>query len=132
MVPGTAVALLSVLPMDRSARGVSVSVSVALLLPGVASAMPAGTVAVAVLLRLPVADGLIVGFFECGAYQETLGGRWGAKHCLLPEAAELVLDEDENGGLTYAYSGGQTADDVLDNLGYVPQHAVAELEQVAL
>ncbi len=87
-----------------------------------------------VSLNLPTdTDGLIVGFFECGAYQETLGGRWGAKHCLLPEAAELVLDEDENGGLTYTYNGGQTADDVLDNLGYVPQHAVvAELQQVAL
>src|SRR5260370_25165376 len=86
-----------------------------------------------VSLNLPTdTDGLIVGFFECGAYQETLGGRWGAKHWLLPEAAELVLDEDENGGLTYTYNGGQTADDVLDNLGYVPQHAVAELQQVAL
>ena len=39
----------------RSAIGFAVSVSVALLLPGVGSVVPAGTVTVAVLTRLPVA-----------------------------------------------------------------------------
>ncbi len=64
-------------------------------------------------------DNLLVGFFDCGAYQETLGGRRGTKHCLLPEAAELILDEDENGDLyTVEYLPAQNAFDVLDNLGY--------------
>src|SRR5262245_60477310 len=44
--------------MDRSARGVRLSVSVAVLLPGVGSVTPAGGATVAVLTREPVADGL--------------------------------------------------------------------------
>src|SRR5229473_3294657 len=54
--PGTAVVAPSVLVMLRSACGVSVSVSVAVLLPGVGSVVPAGAVTLAVLLRLPVAE----------------------------------------------------------------------------
>ena len=44
--------------MDRSAWGVRVSVSVALLLAGSGSVTPAGGLTVAVLLSVPVADGL--------------------------------------------------------------------------
>src|SRR3954452_7959435 len=44
--------------MDRSAWGVSVSVSLALLLAGVGSVTPAGGGTVAVLARVPVAEGL--------------------------------------------------------------------------
>src|SRR5690242_5291795 len=44
----------------RSACGFSVSVSVALLLPGVGSVVPAGAAIVAVLARLPVALALTV------------------------------------------------------------------------
>ena len=54
------VATPSVLVIDRSAVGMSVSVSVAELLPGVGSVTPAGAATVAVLTRLPVADALIV------------------------------------------------------------------------
>ena len=61
---------------------------------------------------------LIVGFFDCGAYQETLGGRQGAKHCLLPEGPDLILDEDEEGGRAMDYAPGQTAAGVLSSLGY--------------
>ncbi len=45
----------SVFVIARSASGVSVSVSVALLLPGVGSVTPPGTVMVAVFTREPVA-----------------------------------------------------------------------------
>src|SRR5262245_56716421 len=45
--------------MARSAWGVSVSLSLALLLPGVGSVTPAGAVTVAVLARVPVAEGAI-------------------------------------------------------------------------
>jgi arginine decarboxylase len=73
-------------------------------------------------LQLPVnADGLIVGFFDCGAYQETLGGRHGAKHCLLPEGPELVVDDDADDGLSYSYQPAQTATQVLGSLGYSAQ-----------
>jgi arginine decarboxylase len=76
-----------------------------------------------VSLQLPTdSDGLIVGFFECGAYQETLGGRNGTKHCLLPEGSELILDEDADGELMITHVAGQTVTDVLANLGYQPQY----------
>src|SRR5262245_12921536 len=45
--------------MDRSARGVSLSTSLGLLLVGSGSVVPAGGVAVAVLVREPVAEGSI-------------------------------------------------------------------------
>src|SRR4029450_1232133 len=57
-VPGTAEVTPSVLMMDRSAWGVSVSVSLALLSVGSGSVVPAGGMTVAVLTRLPVAEGL--------------------------------------------------------------------------
>ena len=59
-MPGTSLAAPSVLVIDRSACGVSVSVSVALLFPGVGSVTPAGSVTVAVLDRFPVAEALMV------------------------------------------------------------------------
>src|SRR5262245_40950068 len=49
--------LLTLLVIDTSDRGVSVSTSVAVLSSGVAS--PGGTATVAVLVRLAVADGLM-------------------------------------------------------------------------
>lgn len=54
--PGTAEADPSDFVMRRSAVGVSVSVSVAELFPGVGSVTPLGTVIVAVLTNVPVAE----------------------------------------------------------------------------
>jgi arginine decarboxylase len=69
-------------------------------------------------LYLPVdTDGLYLGFFAIGAYQEMLGGVRGSKHCVLPEAVELVVDRDESGYL-FNVLPGQSAHDVLVNLGY--------------
>src|SRR5262245_63035595 len=45
--------------MNRSARGVRVSVSLSLLLSGLGSVTPAGGLTVAVLTRVPVAEGSI-------------------------------------------------------------------------
>jgi hypothetical protein len=59
-VPGVAAVAPSVLVIDRSAVGVSVSVSVAELLPLVGSVTPTGALMVAVLTRDPVAVGEIV------------------------------------------------------------------------
>lgn len=70
-------------------------------------------------LMLPInAEGLIVGFFDCGAYQETLGGRRGAKHCLLPEGAELTLEPDDEGTLAIRYEPPLVAPAMLGTLGY--------------
>lgn len=72
-------------------------------------------------LLLPAeTDGLVIGFFECGAYQETLGGRRGAHHCLLPEGGELILDSDAHGEALLQYADGQDAPAMLSALGYAP------------
>jgi len=71
-------------------------------------------------LLLPAdTNGLVIGFFECGAYQETLGGRGGAKHCILPEAPEVILDTAPPGGTSRIMAcSGQDAVGVLHSLGY--------------
>lgn len=61
---------------------------------------------------------LYAGFFAVGAYQEMLGGVRGSKHCVLPEATELLIDDDEDGGLVCDIVPGHTTEDVLHNLGY--------------
>src|SRR5262245_48144979 len=57
-MPGTADSVLSVLVTKRSAWGVRVLVSVSVLLPGSGSVAPGGGLTVAVLVRVPVAEGL--------------------------------------------------------------------------
>lgn len=70
-------------------------------------------------LFLPVeTEDLFVGFFSIGAYQEMLGGVKGSKHCVLPEAFELIIDRDSNNRYQFEVLQGQTAADVLRNLGY--------------
>lgn len=70
-------------------------------------------------LYLPVeTDELYIGFFNIGAYQEMLGGVRGSKHCVLPEAAELIVDCDGSGAYQYELVPGQTTEEVLSNLGY--------------
>ena len=61
---------------------------------------------------------LHVGFFSVGAYQEMLGGVRGSKHCVLPEATELLIDDDGGGGFLCDIVPGHTTEDVLHNLGY--------------
>ena len=70
-------------------------------------------------LFLPVdTEGLTIGFFGIGAYQEMLGGVRGSKHCVLPEANELLVDRDADENLQFSIIRGQTNQDVLRNLGY--------------
>jgi len=70
-------------------------------------------------LFLPVVtDDLYIGFFSIGAYQEMLGGVKGSKHCVLPEAYELIIDRSANKSFEFEVLRGQTAQDVLRNLGY--------------
>ena len=72
-------------------------------------------------LYLPVeTEGLYIGFFGIGAYQEMLGGVRGSKHCILPEANELVVDRDSDGHYQFDLIPGQNSADVLRNLGYRP------------
>ena len=70
-------------------------------------------------LYMPVdAQGLYVGFFGIGAYQEMLGGVKGSKHCVLPEAYELLVDREAGEPYQFQTIRGQTPADVLGNLGY--------------
>ena len=62
---------------------------------------------------------LYLGFFNTGAYQETIGGYGGLKHCLIPEPKHILIKRDENGKLkTELFSLEQTANDYLKILGY--------------
>jgi arginine decarboxylase len=72
-------------------------------------------------LYLPVdTEDLHLGFFSIGAYQEMLGGAGGSKHCLLPEATELLIERDSEGRYDFQVIPGQNSDRVLKNLGYIP------------
>ncbi len=62
---------------------------------------------------------LYIGFFNTGAYQETLGGYGGLKHCLIPEPRHILISRDEDEKIvTQLFSEEQTADDYLKILGY--------------
>jgi len=76
----------------------------------------------AVLYLPTVTENLHVGFFAIGAYQEMLGGVRGAKHCVLPEATELIVDRDEAGDYQFTVLKEQSPEDVLRILGYKSPH----------
>jgi len=70
-------------------------------------------------LFMPIdAKDLYLGFFGIGAYQEMLGGVKGSKHCVLPEAYELLIDLEDDGSYQFQIIRGQSPADVLQNLGY--------------
>ena len=71
-------------------------------------------------LYMPVeTDELYLGFFAIGAYQEMLGGVGGSKHCVIPEADELLIDQDLEGAYEFVHLPGQDVGRVLRNLGYL-------------
>jgi len=60
-----------------------------------------------------------IGFFNTGAYQETVGGFGGLKHCLIPEPRHLLIQRDSTGKIyTEIFSEEQTAEDFMKILGY--------------
>lgn len=62
---------------------------------------------------------LFIGFFNTGAYQETIGGFGGLKHCLIPEPKHVLIRRDDQGKIqTELFSEEQTAEDYLRILGY--------------
>ena len=62
---------------------------------------------------------LYIGFFNTGAYQDTIGGFGGLQHCLIPQPKQLLINRDENGELeTTLYSPQQEPEDFLKILGY--------------
>ena len=74
------------------------------------------------LPKLNKSKPLYIGFFNTGAYQETIGGFGGLKHCLIPEPKHILIQRDENGKIqTKLFSEEQTAADYLKILGYTQQ-----------
>ncbi len=62
---------------------------------------------------------LYVGFFHTGAYQDSISGYGGIKHCLIPAPKLIVIDRDEQGNFVdYVYRNEQTVDEMLTILGY--------------
>ncbi len=62
---------------------------------------------------------LYIGFFNTGAYQETIGGYGGLQHCLIPTPKHILIDKDENGNLVKTvFNEQQKSEDLLKILGY--------------
>ncbi len=62
---------------------------------------------------------LYIGFFHTAAYQDAISGYGGIKHCLIPSPKVIIVDKDEDGGLTdYLYREEQSSQDMLRILGY--------------
>ena len=62
---------------------------------------------------------LYIGFFNTGAYQETIGGFGGLQHCLIPSPKHILIDKDDDGNIkTQLFSEQQKSEDLLKILGY--------------
>ena len=62
---------------------------------------------------------LYIGFFNTGAYQETISGFGGVHHCLIPQPKHILINRNDDGELEYeVFSEGQRPEDVLKLLGY--------------
>jgi arginine decarboxylase len=73
-------------------------------------------------IHMPVFDKdkpLFIGFFNTGAYQESIGGFGGLQHCLIPQPRHILIDKDSDGQLTTkVFSDQQKSEDMLKILGY--------------
>ncbi len=62
---------------------------------------------------------LYLGFFHTGAYQDSISGYGGIKHCLIPSPKHVIIDRDERGNfIDYVYREEQSAPEMFNILGY--------------
>ncbi|MEJ2595988.1 MAG: arginine decarboxylase, partial [bacterium] len=62
---------------------------------------------------------LYIGFFHTGAYQDSISGYGGIKHCLIPSPKHIIIDRDEKGNFVdYVYREEQSAEQMFKILGY--------------
>ncbi len=62
---------------------------------------------------------LYIGFFHTGAYQDSISGYGGIKHCLIPSPKHVIIDRDETGNIVdYVYREEQSANEMFSILGY--------------
>ena len=79
------------------------------------------------LPKFDPAKPLYIGFFNTGAYQESIGGFGGLQHCLIPHPKHLLIDRDPDGNFEVSvFRAQQTAEDQLRILGYETNGRVAE------
>ncbi|MCR9172054.1 MAG: arginine decarboxylase [bacterium] len=71
------------------------------------------------LPKFPTYSPLYIGFFNTGAYQDTIGGFGGLQHCLIPQPKYVVIDRDENNEVTSTvFAEQQSAESFMNLLGY--------------
>ena len=71
------------------------------------------------IIELTFVRKLFIGFFNTGAYQDTLSGYGGIKHCLLPSPPHILIDEKKKNEFTYrVFAEEQTAESMMKILGY--------------
>jgi arginine decarboxylase len=62
---------------------------------------------------------LYLGFFHTGAYQDSISGYGGIKHCLIPAPKHILIYKDNKGNLVdQLYKEEQSAESMLELLGY--------------
>ena len=62
---------------------------------------------------------LYIGFFNTGAYQESIGGFGGLQHCLIPHPKHILINKNENGKITTKlFKEQQKSEELLSILGY--------------
>lgn len=62
---------------------------------------------------------LYIGFFNTGAYQESVGGYGGLQHCLIPQPKHILIEKDEDGNITTrVFREKQNQHEFLNILGY--------------
>lgn len=62
---------------------------------------------------------LYLGFFHTGAYQDSISGYGGIKHCLIPSPKHVIIDRDEKGNIVdYVYREEQSVNEMFKILGY--------------
>ncbi|MFA8436222.1 MAG: arginine decarboxylase [Marinifilaceae bacterium] len=62
---------------------------------------------------------MYLGFFHTGAYQDSISGYGGIKHCLIPSPKHVIIDRDEKGNFVdYIYRHEQSVSEMFNILGY--------------
>ncbi len=62
---------------------------------------------------------LYIGFFNTGAYQESIGGFGGLQHCLIPHPKHILIQKNQNGEIvTKLFKEQQKSEELLSILGY--------------
>jgi len=62
---------------------------------------------------------LYLGFFHTGAYQDSISGYGGIKHCLIPSPKHVIIDRDKRGNIIdYVYREEQSVQEMFKILGF--------------